>query len=262
MRKKATDKLHKKRSIVTKSGRAPKAKPLPLESSDMFEEKIDADLSLKERKKNKKERRKSAFARAVRIILVFCSIYLAFLIYGVINTEYVYDDSGRVVPLVMDYDQIKALDAFNKLALQYRQARLLYEQVLVLDYRIAAGIEDPLTIAPEYEKMLSSIEPLAIQLSALEVPAEYTQTKNMLLTWTKTDIAVYCQNMSKAIAQNSEEHAAQALQGRSVVYQDFSVVTQNLISNGRKVDGADMKDILEWSPEKYIQDSLGVFLGG
>jgi len=262
MRKKVTDKFHKKRSIVTKTEHTAKLNPTSLESADSFEEKVEADISLKERKKNKKERHKSVIIRAVRILLVLCSIYIAFLIYGVINTDYVYDDTGRVVPLVMKYNQIKDLDSFNKLALQYRQARLLYEQVLVLDYRIAAGIEDPLTIAPEYEKMLSSIEPLAIQLSALEVPAEYTQTKNMLLTWTKTDIAVYCQNMSKAISQNSEEYAGEALQGRTVVYQDFSVVTQNLVSIGSKVDGADMKDIAEWSPEKYIQDALGAYQGG
>jgi len=261
MRKKVTDKFHKKRFIVTQTERVTKAKPIPLEPAESFEEKVDADISLKERKENKNERRKSVFIRTVRIFLVLCSIYLAFLIYGVINTDYVYDDTGRVVPLVMNYNQIKELDSFNKLALQYRQARLLYEQVLVLDYRIAAGIEDPLTIAPEYEKMLSSIEPLAIQLSALEVPPEYTQTKNMLLTWTQTDIAIYCQNMSKAISQNSEEHATNALQGRSVVYQDFSVVTQNLISLGSLVDGVDMNDILEWSPEKYIQDTLGAYQG-
>jgi hypothetical protein len=187
---------------------------------------------------------------------------LAFLIFGVINTEYVRDENGKVVPLVMSYQQIKQLEDFNKLAVQYRQARMLYEQVLVLDYRMAAGIEDPMSIAPEYEKLLTSVEPLAIQLSALTLPAEFTQTKNMLLTWTKNDIAIYCQNVSRAVSQNNEEYATRALEYKSLMYQDFSVITSNLMSLGAKVDGASLKDIAEWSPEKYVQDTLGVFGGG
>lgn len=263
MRKKATDKLHQKRSTVKKQERAAAPKKAALtETGDSFEVRVDDSIYLQERKDAKVAKRKSTASKAVRAFLVMLSIYLAFLIYGVINTQYVYDAEGNVVPLVMTYDQIKKLDNFNKLAVQYRQTRLLYEQVLVLDYRVAAGIEDTLIVAPEYEKMLASIEPLAIQVSALEVPAEFTQTKNMLLTWTKNDIAIYCQNMSSAISQNSEEYAARAMEYRSLMYQDFSVITQNLISLGIRVDGADLSDIMAWSPEKYVQDTLGVYEGG
>ena len=217
---------------------------------------------MEERKQSRVDRRKKAITAAVRALLVTLSIYLAFLIYGVINTQYMYNADGTIAPLVMSYNQIKQLDNFNRLAVQYRQARLLYEQVLVLDYRVTAGVEDLLIIAPEYEKMLASVEPLAIQLSAIEVPAEFSQTKNMLLTWTKNDIAIYCQNMSRAISQNNDEYAARAIEYKSLMYQDFSVITQNLISLGMRVDGADLKDIMEWSPEKYVQDTLGVYGGG
>jgi len=191
-RKSVTDKLKKKRDTVKQNERnASVREPLLTESADSFEERLDENILLHERKKAKGDRRKSAFIKVARILLVACSVYLAFLIYGVINTDYIYDAGGNPIPLVMTYNQIKKLEDFNRLAVQYRQARLLYEQVLVLDYRMAAGVESPMTIAPEYEKLLASIEPLAIQLSALTVPAEYTQTKNMLLTWTKNDIAVY-----------------------------------------------------------------------
>ncbi|MDR0287926.1 MAG: hypothetical protein LBI03_09535 [Clostridiales bacterium] len=262
MRKKVTDKLHKKRSSVKHQQRvALPQKPLLTESGDSYEERLDSGLQMEERKKEKKNCRKKTAATAVRVLLVILSIYLVFLIYGVINTQYAYDTNGNVIPLVMSYNQIMQLNNFNKLAVQYRQARLLYEQVLVLDYRIAAALEDPLVVAPEYEKILTSVEPLAIQLSAITVPAEYTQTKNMLLTWTKNDIAIYCQNMSKSISQNNEEYANNALEYKSLMYQDFSVITQNLISLGMRVDGTDLTDIMAWSPEKYVQDTLGTYEG-
>jgi len=263
MRKKATDKLLQKRDTVNQKERAalPK-KSLLTESADNYEERLDENLQVKEHHEAKTKKRRKKAATSVRALLVVASIYLAFLIYGVINTQYVYDANGKVVPLVMSYSQIKKIDNFNRLSTQYRQARTLYESVLVLDYRVAAGHEDALIIAPEYEKLLTSVEPLAIQLSALETPAEFTQTKNMLLTWTKNDIAVYCQNMSKAISQNNQEYAARAMEYKSLMYQDFSVITQNLISLGMQTEGADLRDIMEWSPEKYIQDTLGVYEGG
>jgi len=49
---------------------------------------------------------------------------------------------------------------------------------------------------------------------------------------------------------------------KALMYQDFSVITQNLLSLGNNVDGAILKDIAEWSPERYIQDTLGVYGGG
>jgi len=262
-KKKLTDKLHQKRSTVKKHERtsAPKQTALT-ETGDSFEARIDDSLHLQERKNAKNAKRKSTVFKAVHLLLVMLSLYLAFLIYGAINTQYVYDADGNVVPLVMTLDQIRRLGNFNRLAVQYRQARFLYEQVLVLDFRVAAGLEDPLVIGPEYERLLSSIELLSIQLSAISVPVEFNQTRNMLLTWVRNDIAIYCQNMSSALSLNSQEHAARAAEFRIIMYQGFSIITQNLISLGLQVDGADLRDIMAWSPEQFIQDTLGVFEGG
>ena len=263
MGKKVTDKLHKKRNTISKSEKmaVPKT-PKLTETGDIFEKRIEYSITAYEYKESKATQRKNLAAKIVRGLLVACSVYLAFLIYGVINTQYVYNAEQKVIPLIMTYDQIENLDNFCKLSVQYRQARTLYEQVLVLDYRVKADIEDSLTIAPEYEKLLTSIESLAIQLNAIEIPAEFAQIKNMLLTWTKNDIAVYCQNISRAISQNNQEYFTRAEEYKVLMYQDFSVVTQNLISLGMQVDGVDLQDIMAWSPEKHIEKAIGAFNGG
>jgi len=178
-KRKVTDKLKKKRDTVKQNERSTAMQvPLLDEDADSYEVRLDEKLHLQERRKAKGDRRKGTVQKLARIFLVACSIYLAFLTFGLINTEYVRDENGKVVPLVMSYSQIKQLEDFNRLAVQYRQSRMLYEQTLVLDYRMASGIEDPISIAPEYEKLLTSVEPLAIQLSALTVPAEFTQTRH------------------------------------------------------------------------------------
>ena len=262
MRKKQlTDKLQKRRAATKSDASAPDIRST-VKNAEEYENMLSEDMSHREQQEEKKLKRKKRLYKAVQICLVACCLYLAFLTYGVINTDFIYDETGAIVPRVMTIERIQQLDSYNRLLVQYRQARYLYEQVLTLDYRMAAEIEEPLTIAPEYEKLLTSVEPLAIQLSALEVPAEYTQVKNMLLAWTQNDIAIYCQSMSKAISQNNSADADKALQYKSLMYQDFSVITQNIITLGQQVDDADIGDLQKWSPETYIQDTFGAYASG
>lgn len=214
------------------------------------------------RRDKRAEERKGKVRKICTVIIIIACIYVAFLIYGLASTEYVYDDTGRVVARVMTIDDIRSLEEFNAVAAQYRQARMLYEKTLVLDYRIAAGQEEPLLVAPEYDRLLEDVEALSIQLSALEYPAEYSQIVNMLTVWVQNDIAIYCQNISRAISQNNAEYAAHAQEYRSLMYNDFSVITENIATLGYAVKGAEIEDIVTWSPEKYVQEEIGGLVYG
>lgn len=258
MRKtKATDKLLKKRKAVSNTVRTA---PI-MSDAEAYEQSLSDKEHLDERRRERRRKRKETLCRIVCTLLIFCCVYLTFLIYGAINTEFIYNEEGQIVPRTMTMKAIGRREDYNQIALQYRQARYLYEQVLLLDYRIAAGVEDVLSIAPEYEKMLDSVETLAIQLGAVNISSEYTQTLSMLKQWVEEDIAVYCQNMSRAIAQNNEKYAANALEYKARMYQDFSVITQNLIVSAQNVEGVDIKDIAAWSPEAYIEKEVGAYAG-
>lgn len=217
---------------------------------------------LRIRRDRRAEERKEKVRKICTVIIIIACIYVAFLIYGLASTEYVYDDTGRVVARIMTIDDIRSLEEFNAVAAQYRQARMLYEKTLVLDYRIAAGQEEPLLVAPEYDRLLEDVEALSIQLSALEYPAEYSQIVNMLTVWVQNDIAIYCQNISRAISQNNAEYAAHAQEYRSLMYNDFSVITENIATLGYAVKGAEIEDIVTWSPEKYVQEEIGGLVYG
>lgn len=256
-KKKALNKLLNKRKTVEKTVHIEPTVP----DAENYEQSIEEQEMLNARKRERKEMRHFVLRRVICGVLIFCCVYLTFLIYGAINTEFIYNEDGKIVPRAMTVSSIGKLEDYQEISVQYRQARYLYEQVLVLDYRIAAGIEDPLTIAPDYETMLDSIEALAIQLGAVNISSEYTQTLTMLTKWVKEDIAVYCQNMSRAISQNNEEYAANALEYKTRVYQDFSVITQNILVLAQGIEGADTDDMASWSPEKYIEDTIGAYEG-
>ena len=233
----------------------------PTESGTVDYEKLEYQLDLDEELRAQKERRaaeRSVVAHKIgTVFMVLACVYLIFLIYGALNTSYVYNDDGKVIAQKMSVKQIQDLRDFETIANEYRQARTVYEAALQLDYRIAAGIEDPLLIAPEYERLLEQIEALAIQCQAISVSTQYTQLQTMLNIWITTDIAVYCQNMSAAISRNDASAAERALEYRTMAYNDFSVITANIATMGAQVDGADITDITEWSPEKYINQQIG-----
>lgn len=224
---------------------------------DEFEYEIDLEDQLNARNERKRAQRRERVEKVKAIAMVMACAYLLFLTYGALNTSYAYDDNGKIYAQKLTVAQIQALNDFEKVANEYRQVRNIYEAALTLDYRIAAGIEDPLLIAPEYERLLEQIDGMAIQCQAMTVSTQYTQLQSMLTYWITTDIAVYCQNMSAAISRDDATKAEKALEYRTAAYNDFSVITANITTMGATVEGADISDITDWSPEKYINQQIG-----
>jgi len=224
---------------------------------EKYEEAINVEDMLEQRKEKKKQKYQVMLVKIFSTLTILGCVYIIFLVYGALNTDYIYDEQGNVIAQQLTFDEIKTLDEFEDVAQGYRQARTIYESILLLDYRIASGLEDPVIIAPEYEKLLDTIEQLSIHIQAKNISAKYTQVNNMLQAWVQTDAAVYCQRMSEAITQNNADYGTQAVEYKTVMYNDFLLISENLAALGGTVDGADIADIISWSPETYVRNNVG-----
>lgn len=223
----------------------------------ILEQELENEDRRQDQRDENRENIQPILTKAVQVFLAILCAYLVFLIYGVLKTDYVYGASGEAEPLVRTVEDILLENEFSTMKTQYLQARTLYECVLLLDYRLGSGIEDPLLIAPEYEKSLEDISKLSVQIGALTVPAQYAQTMNMLLSWVQNDIALYCQYISRAITQNIVSDMEKALQYKDIMYNDFKQITQVCATLGASVPNADITDIVQWSPERYIEQYRG-----
>ena len=183
-------------------------------------------------------------------------IYLLVLIFGAAVTKYQYNSDGKAVPEKMSVDDIRQKHNFDTILTQYEYCRSLYEKTLLLDYRVAQGQEDTLEIAPEYEALLDDVQNLSVKTDAISVDTKYDQVKSMMVNWIKNDIAVYLQNISAAISENNTEKANNALQDKDRVYDDFSLITQNIVALGSSISGADLTDIKSWTPEDYVDQEI------
>ena len=193
----------------------------------------------------------------IMVILILLSAYMIFMIYGLFQTEYIYDDSGAIVPQVMSVSQIRALKNYNEMQSYYLQARSAYEEILVLDYRVSAGYEQPVLIGPEYLALVDKLNELYIQTQGFEPSTEYAQLQGMLLYWIQSDAAPYCGNLSQAIALNDANTASYAQELRANLYNDFSTITANLATMCDTVYGTDPDIITTWSPESFIREHIG-----
>ena len=205
---------------------------------------------------NTKMKRGNLHTRIINFILIAGCIYLLVLIFGAAVTKYQYNSDGKAVPEKMSVDDIRQKHNFDTILTQYEYCRSLYEKTLLLDYRVAQGQEDTLEIAPEYEALLDDVQNLSVKTDAISVDTKYDQVKSMMVNWIKNDIAVYLQNISAAISENNTEKANNALQDKDRVYDDFSLITQNMVALGSSISGADLTDIKSWTPEDYVDQEI------
>ncbi len=227
-----------------------------LQSIGFTEEQLEA-YNIKEAHNARiKERNSRRLTVVISSIFILASIYLLFLIYGVFMTNYRYDDNGNIKPVVLSVEEIREKKNFDKILVSYEQCRILYESILTLDYRLAQGVENPTTLAPEYEKILDDVNTLSVKINALDAEIKYETLKNMLMQWVSTDSAVYLQKISTGILQNNQDDANVAIQYKSIMYDDFSLITQNIVTIGDKTAGTDITNIKNWSPEKYIDEQV------
>ena len=243
----------KKTSIVQRAVREQFKQPEPPEQSELPNELEEILEEHREEKEILKQKRKRMFKT---VLLALVCAYLLFLIYGVLVTGYQYGEDGKVEPVVLSVKEIGEKENYDKLKGQYDSCKQLYEKILLIDYRFDQGVEDLRLLAPEYEALLDDVESLTVKTSALDVETKYTTIKSMLLTWIKTDVAIYLQKISSAVTKENADDAAVAYQYRSIVQNDFLLITQNLITLGENTKGAEIWDMKTWSPDGYIQETV------
>ena len=223
------------------------------DSSNLTDQNLEDYAEIQD---NTKMKRGNLHTKIINFVLIAGCIYLLVLIFGAAVTKYQYNSDGKAVPEKMSVDDIRQKHNFDTILTQYEYCRSLYEKTLLLDYRVAQGQEDTLEIAPEYEALLDDVQNLSVKTDAISVDTKYDQVKSMMVNWIKNDIAVYLQNISAAISENNTEKANNALQDKDRVYDDFSLITQNIVALGSSISGADLTDIKSWTPEDYVDQEI------
>ena len=55
---------------------------------------------------------------------------------------------------------------------------------------------------------------------------------------------------------DKECHKQRAREYKDALYDDFSTLTNNIITIGQSLNGVDMTEYIKWSPEGYVYDQV------
>lgn len=226
------------------------------EDEKSYEEELERQSLEASYKKQKKDKRDAVIHKVKTIAVIGFSLYLVFLIYGALMTNYEYKDDGKIGPCLMSVKDIKQQKEFNMMLSYYEEARSIYEDIYMIDYRLSLGKEDPLILATEYEAILEPISSLSVSLSSAEFSSKYSVIQSLLLTWIQDDAALYVQNMSGAISTNNTTSANNALNYRASMYSKFVTITDNVIAIGDSLNGVYTDEIAEWSLDNFIYKQI------
>ena len=227
------------------------------EKDSKFVWENDLEIAYKEESAEKRYRR---LTQGVNLLIILLCIYTGFLIFGVAVTQYHYSDNGTIEAQKLSVSDIREKKEYEKILAQYINLRTIYQSVLLLDYQYDQNADEHMTIATEYEKILDDILKASTQIKALDIDSKYVQLQSMMLSWVDSQneqsIYTYCKLMSAGITENNDDTVNQAIQIENFVDDNFTQITSNFVTLGENINGTDLVDIKEWSPEKYINEKI------
>ncbi len=188
-----------------------------------------------------------------RILLIVVSVYLCFLIYGLANTDFIYDENGKVAPEVLTVSDIRDLKEYEQIQAYYLRARIIYEDILRLEYKLSLNPESALQIAMDCTKELEVVDKYLTDINGAEYDSKYYKLYENMANWAKVDVALYLQYVSEALTSNDAEAEKNALTFRDNMYNDFASISKNTASLAIATKGAENIGIYEWSPESFIE---------
>lgn len=228
----------------------------PWDIADREVQEFETRLKREEEEGLHSERRDTLAKKVLLGFLVALNVYMIILIYGVFVTDFHYGDTMEVEPVTLSVSELKAKNEFEKVLTMYAQCRGLYEKILRLDYRMAQGVEEYASIATDYQGLLEEVDKIAGSISAQKIATSYKNIRDMLYSWVNVTCGVYCDDMSKAILEGNDEAAQEATMVRESLGSDFNMITENFVTIGSTIKGADLSVITEWTPEDFIKESL------
>lgn len=256
-KKEKPPKKDKKNKIKEKKNK--KTENLLIDVTSISEMEDLTTKNIEEVAQTQEAKKRSFIKNKIGIIsLSILCVYLIFLIFGAFMTPFYRQSKGtKAYPIVMSVQDIKNKAEFDKVYELFLEAKNIYEDVIMIDYRLSLNTESSALIAADYTAMLDRTSNLYTAITATTFQKKYAPVIAVLKTWVYTDMPVYLQNVSNALVLNDTNKAQQAIVGQTVVETNFMTLKNNIISLSDGIKAVDLTEIEEWSVEKYRKEQIG-----
>lgn len=233
-------------------------KNIDLMAESEYDAFIEKDETRKMKKSVKRERIKRKWDKIKWYLMIIAAVYIIFLVFGGIVTQFEYDKNGNYGPVKMSYSDLKNKEKFNELLQYYYTVRGLYEDALTYDYKLSLDSSQSITLSSKYNSLISRTDKVYVKVKALSTNAEYETLQGLLLSWMER-FELYSKHMNSALATNDATAGTQALEDRQAVYKLFDTLTANfagIANNVKGIKSTEIEELKSWTPDKFIYEEL------
>ncbi len=183
----------------------------------------------------------------LKTFLIVICLYIAFVIFGMLCTEYYIDDNGYRQPIEVNFSYLREREDYRELKKQFDSISELMVDITIIDIHLSNEEYTGMEAVTYYNKILNEqVDIMIPKITALELGQEQVVMQETMETLLSNDIAVYLQKMVEGLRTGNADSIQTALVWRDKAFSSFEVLRTDMINLSKRVK-SDYRSIEEWN---------------
>ncbi len=196
----------------------------------------------------------------LKSLLITLCLYLVFVLFGMLITDYYIDENGYRQPIEANFAYLEQREDYRELKKQYDQICDLMVDITVIDIHFANKDYTDMEAVTYYTKILNErVDILIPKITALELGEEQAVVQQTMETLLSNDCAVYLQKIVEGLRAGNADTVKTALVWRDKAFSSFEILRGDMSNLARRVK-ADYRSIDDWKLSDAVvkKDSTAV----
>ena len=188
-----------------------------------------------------------------KVLIIFLVLYVIFLLYGYIITRFYKNPNGEIVPYKVSISDLKMKDDYDALKNQVTDLRILLRDITILDIHFSNGDYTNYEAATLYTKILDEkLDVMIPKVNSMNLQDENASIQKELESILSYDLALYLQNISKALQNGNEGLLSTALEYREKAFKTYEIIISDVKELASELKIEDI-EFFDWSLNEAVK---------
>jgi len=188
------------------------------EEVNPYEEKEDYTFDVATEQYGKQHKKD----KIIKTALILLSLYMAFLIVGLLSTGFYTNSKNEKEVIFMNYAYIKDKKDYEAYKKQIEKLRDLYVDITILDIKTANGDISYAKAAQEYNSYLDYLDKFIPKVEAMDVQNANELIKTNIVVTLKQNVGHYLIYISDGLVTQDNAKIEQAVSYRDLMFSDYN----------------------------------------